>query len=267
MRISIDRLFRAHVGLILLLLLAYAVFKYLYVVHGHDHVFGIAPLFDLADETAVPTFVAATGLIAAGAVAALIAIQQRHAGIALYRSWWLVAGCLVFMAIDEGAGVHDRFSSGWQRGLGTGGIFYYAWVPVYLVLTAAVGGLLIPLARALPWRTSLRLIGAGALFVGAAIGPEMIQSSLLYEATGGRGFSDADFELIDRDPVNIAAIGIEEAGEMLAVALAIRALLLHLTADLGVAAIGLTAATARRREPAPKKIGLVDPAPSVTPGV
>ena len=238
--LAVGRIFRAHCALILILLGAYLFFQILFFTRGSDYVFGIAPLFDLADEAAIPTFVASAGLLATGGVAWLIACREIPRSL-LRRSWLFVAFCLVFMAFDEAAGLHDRLSEPMQHWLGTTGIFYFGWLPVYILLTAVVGALCLPLAFALPRQTTLRLIVAGTIFIGGALGVEMIEASILSDAVGGRPLDQADFQLIDRDPLNRTCIGLEEGGELFGTALALRALLLHLVTDLGVTRIGLLA--------------------------
>lgn len=148
--------------------------------------------------------------------------------------------CLAFVAVDEGAGLHDRLSIPLQRWFATSGVFYIGWILPYLVLVALVASRCVPLLLKLPRRTALRLVSAGALYVAAAMGLEMAEALVMYGAAGESvALGDSDLYSIVRTPLMTGLVTLEEMGEMLAVALLLRALLLHLVGDLGVSAIGL----------------------------
>lgn len=242
LRFSVDRVFRLHCAAIVALVLVHVGFKVLFFATDHDQVLGLAPLFDLNQEASVPTFFAAAALMAAAAAAAAatVASPQR-----LKAGWAFATLCLAFMAVDEGVGLHDRLAIPLQQRLGTTDLLFIGWLPVYLALVAVAGAVLLPFARALPRRTAVRLVMAGAVFLGCAMGIEMVESHLMYRAAGGAALSTLDFHAFGRTPAYLVWVTVEEAGEMLGVALALRALLLHLVDELGVREICLSDALAK----------------------
>lgn len=221
LRLSVERAFRVHCAAILGLMLIHIGFKVLFFASGHDQVLGLAALFDLNQEAAVPTFFAVAALGAAALTAA--AVTGATPQLRLKVGWMFAALCLAFMAIDEGVGLHDRLAIPLQQRLGTTDFLFIGWLPVYIALVVLAGMVFVPLARALPRRTAVRLVVAGAVFLGCAMGIEMIESRMMYAASGGAALSTLDFHSFGWRPGYIVWVTIEETGEMLAVALALRA--------------------------------------------
>lgn len=241
--IPASRLFRYHCLLILALLVFHLLSRVVYFARGEESYFLSA--FNLLEEASVPTVVSTAGLLAAAAVAGLVMAHARQNAAGSVAGWMLIAACLVFVAVDEGAGLHDRLSIPLQRWFDTSGVFYIGWILPYLVLVALIASLCAPLLLKLPRRTALRLVSAGALYVAAAMGLEMAEALVMYGAAGGgMALGDIDLHSIHRTPLMTGLVTLEEVGEMLAVALLLRALLLHLVGDLGVSAVGLKVSAA-----------------------
>lgn len=257
--VTVSGVFRVHLLVVGALLAAHVAAKALLLIGGHGHLMGFARVLDLDREESVANFLSGLALFACAAAAALLARAEPEARAA--RGWGIVAACLAFMALDEGAGLHDRLTGPLQAALGTGGVLYLAWVIPYAALAAGVSALVLPLLRSLPRATLLRLVAAGALYVGSAIGMEMVAGSVLSAMSGGAPVADLDWREVGRDPRVIAAATLEEVGEMVAVALALRALLLHLVGHLGADAVRLSVGGRRRRgAPAARAVRTADAA-------
>jgi uncharacterized membrane protein len=97
------------------------------------------------------------------------------------------------------------------------GIMYYTWYKVYIPIVLIVGLIYLPFLIKLQLRYSLRLVFAGAVFLGGAIGFDFIESYLVSRGIEGKSITRL----------------FEETGEMLGVVLVIHTLLLYL-ADKGV---------------------------------
>ena len=69
------------------------------------------------------------------------------------------------------------------------------------------------------------------------MGVEMLEAVLMDRSTQG-GLESVDFGAVNRTPEMILLVTIEELLEMLSVALALRALLIHLVQELGVRLLG-----------------------------
>lgn len=234
-QLSINRIFRVHCGVIAAVLVCHLLSGFVaFLLRRHTDL-GYA--FYVMEETSVPTVVSVAALLATAAVAWMIAAHARVNGSSLRKSWVFVAACLTFMAIDEGAALHDRLAIPFSLT----GMFYIGWILPMLVLAIIVGVLCLPLIQALPRRTSMRLVIAGAVFVGSAIGLEMgesvLMSSMVPEGTALGDIDSKTLWTILNLPLMFTLITIEEIGEMVAAALALRALLLHLVVDLGVSSI------------------------------
>lgn len=238
--IETGRLFRLHCWLIGLVTLAHIASRLLFLAQGRES--SISKVLNFSEESSIPTVASTAGLLAAAAVAALIALDARRSGQRERWGWAFVTGCLVFIAFDEGAALHDRLTYPLQAAFDFGGVFYIGWVVPYIALLVVAGLLCLPLAFRLPRRTLWRIILAGTLFVGAALGMELAESALLHRMAGAEtALRDADIETFNRAPLMMLLITLEELGEMLAIALLLRAFLLHLVEDRGVGAIRLTA--------------------------
>ena len=185
---------------------------------GHGSLGGLVQRFDLDEEQNIPTFFSVCLLMGAGLILTLIATDRRvrqAPGAAHWR--WLAIG-FFFLGTDEFAGIHEQVGAlidavfGRQHGL-----FEASWVIAGLGIVAVVGGLYLPFLFKLPLRTRVAFIVAGAVYVGGAVGMEMIES--LHRERAGRDF------------IGVILNTFEEGLEMAGVILFIDALLRFCTAE------------------------------------
>lgn len=235
------RIFAVHLLAITLIFVIHSAVTLVIPEFASESLSKAGKVFDMTEENSVPNFFSALVLIFTASIAAVIAMFHRRNGSGLWLSWCLASLAIAFMGFDEGAMLHDRLAYVVQENAGTTGIFYIGWTLPYLllVLVAAPAGW--PLLRALPRRTSARLIQAAALFLIGALGLEMLESALLQRSLPA-GMSLRDAMTYGSISANAAATidameFVEETLEMIAVALALRALLLHLTDDLGFGSV------------------------------
>ncbi|MFC3124925.1 hypothetical protein ACFOD4_07630 [Pseudoroseomonas globiformis] len=237
--LAIDRIFRMQCWIIAAVVAAHLASRLMFAFQERES--SLSKVLNMLEETSVPTVVATGSLLAAAAAAGLVALSARQQRDGLWRSWAFVTACLVFLAVDEGAALHDRLTFPLQDMMDLGGIFYIGWVLPYLLLCVVCGVLCLKLAFALPRRTLLRFIVAGSVFVGAALGLEMIESAVIHHEAGpDTALRDADLETIARTPLMTLLVTLEETGELLGAALLLRALLLHLVQDRQVSSIRLS---------------------------
>lgn len=225
-----SRIFRSHLAVIFVLTFAHSALYLLVPTDGFGYG-GALGLLDMQQEQSLATVVSALALLAAAICAATLAAANRGSAQRLGLAWSFVALCLAFMAIDEACALHDRLADHGQEALGTQGAFLIGWTLPYLFLAAAVGGAGLTLLRSIPAQTRNRLIVAGGLYVLFALGFEMAEG-LLLQHQGGAGAGFVEAMAMGPPPFWNLLVTIEEAGEMLAVAAAIRALLLHMGEDL-----------------------------------
>lgn len=207
---------------------------------GHDYVRGLIKLFHLDEERNVPTLFSTLLLLTAAALLIWIRRQAKLQGSRDVGKWTVLAIGFVYIAIDEFAHIHEQLILPGRALLGDGapGIFHYAWV---VPATAIALGLVVyfrGFLLRLPAPTRIGCIAGGMLFVGGAIGFEMLE-----------GRHDKLYG--EHNPTYMAYVTIEETLEMAGVIVFIHALLHYIDQYVpvrlpGDAAPGPVLATAPR---------------------
>jgi hypothetical protein len=148
-----------------------------------------------------------------------IALHERQVGSGWWRYWVFLGAMFLLMSYDEAAGLHEKLIEPLRDLLGAGGFFYYAWVIPGIILVAIIFAVYLPFLFHLPplfrWLSML----SGAIYVGGAIGVEMISGNYI-EAYG----RDVTYRLITT---------VEESFEMLGAWLFIYSLMKYLTRECG----------------------------------
>lgn len=143
------------------------------VVTGHDNLLGLVPLLNPDREFNLPSLVSVALLAACSGLLFVTAREDDGDGGRRRGYWWLLGGGFLVMAIDEWLSLHERLIP-LLRTSETPGIFHFAWVMVALPLVVALGALFARfwwrLPDALRWGTAL----AAGLYLGGALGVEMI---------------------------------------------------------------------------------------------
>jgi hypothetical protein len=165
-------------------------------------------------EANLPSWISASLWLLAAMAALPIALGQRKD-----RRYWLgLAILFAFLSLDEAAMFHERFGDAFGAAFSGNDYLFYNWLLYGLVFIAAIGLIYLPFLWHLPRSTRRGLLVAGGVFVGGAIGVEMIGAAVI---TGA----------IEPDHLGIfwrLQLMAEEGLEMLGLTLLIRALLRHL---------------------------------------
>lgn len=159
-------------------------------VLGHGRLLGFVHLFNLDAETNLPTYVSVLLFVWAALLTGLI---TRHAWTnqAPYRWHWLgLAVALVYMSFDDFAMLHESLVEPIQSYFG---LTYFTWVIPGMVVVALFAGAYVPFLWSLDARWKWLFATSGAMFVGGAIGGELIQG--WYLATHN-GSTTLTYELI-----------------------------------------------------------------------
>jgi hypothetical protein len=141
---------------------------------GDDRLFGLVYMFSLGAETNVPAFYAAFSLLLATLLLAAVGVASRGDPSAGTGYWLGLAAVFFYLSIDEMIGLHERLSEPLRSELGTSGLLHYAWVIPYGVGVLVFGALYLRFLALLPRPTAVRFVAAGILFIGGAIGAEMV---------------------------------------------------------------------------------------------
>lgn len=182
---------------------------------GHANLYGLIDRFHFDGEANVPALYATFLPLSCAVVVALIA-AGKHATDAPYAFHWTgLVILLLIVAVDEGAQFHELLTRPMRELIdSSSGWFRYAWVIPGAAIAAVVGLLYLRFLIRLPTSTSRRFMLAGALFVGAAVGFEMIAGWYITHRSNDLGY--------------YVIAGIEEALEMIAVILALDTALRYL---------------------------------------
>ena len=216
LRIDAHRVTRGLFAAIGVLTLLHAVTLVLRYGLDEPFLYGLVPMFDTDHEKNVPTYYSAIVMLWCAHLLALTALLERRRGSAAFPGWMLLTVIFVLLPFDELFELHERIGRAVHAALNTSGVFGYAWVIPYGLLTIVGAWMLLRLLAQAPPDTRRRLIVAGAVYVGGAIGFEML-GALILDRSG------AEKTL----PYALCAT-VEELLEMCGIALLARALLLHL---------------------------------------
>lgn len=166
----------------------------------------LLPKLSLSYEANLPTWFSSSLLLACAVAAGSIAAARQP----LHRHWWCIAALATYLSLDEAAEIHEHLGGH----LDTTGWLYFDWVVPASLIVVALVVVFVPFIRALHPRTRLRLIIAGAIYVGGAL----IMELPLGRWTDVHGSENLGYALID---------WVEETMEMIGATLAFVALLAH----------------------------------------
>lgn len=140
---------------------------------GHARLLGVVPEFDLGGENNIPTYFSSALLLAVAVIAALVA---RIEGIGSRWGWhWIgLAAVFLFLSLDESASLHERTIVPLRVLLGVGGWLYFTWVIPAFVLLLGFLAIYWRFFRALPDAIRRWVLLAGVLYIGGALGVELI---------------------------------------------------------------------------------------------
>lgn len=159
-----------------LLVLANMAGQFSTFVIGHDYVKGLVPLFDLNTERNIPTYYSMLLMLIAALLLAIIAILERQKRAPHMRKWAILSFGFLSMAFDEGFSFHERLILPVRTLLGGDdfGIFYFAWVIPGIVFVVILGLFFLRFLLNLPVTTRVRFMIAAGLYIGGAIGVELV---------------------------------------------------------------------------------------------
>lgn len=170
-------------------------------------------------ERNLPTAFSTLLLLSAAVLLALITILERRRTREGTLHWAVLSAGFALMGVDEAWAFHERLNEPVRAllgGRGQLGIYYYAWVVPAIVLVALLGLLFARFLWRLPAATRTAFVVAAALYLGGAIGIELIEGR--YDEVHG-----------DRNLVSGLVATLEEALEMAGVIVFIHALLAYLS--------------------------------------
>lgn len=128
----------------------------------------VVEIFSLSYEANVPTWYATVLLFACSMLLASIAGAE---GISRRKSWAALAAIFAYLSLDEAIEIHELLA---YLVPPTGGLLHFGWVIPGAALTLLAGLAFLPFVRSLPSLTRWRFVLAGAIYVGGALGMELL---------------------------------------------------------------------------------------------
>ena len=138
--------------------------------------------FNPSAEQTVSSWFTAALLLGCALLLLTIGIVQREP---IVGHWRVLGSIFVFLSIDEAISIHERVGDRVAATIETSGFFLWAWVIPYGILALVVSAGYLPFLLRLPADTRWRFILAGALYVGGALGVEMIEARIVDQLGSG----------------------------------------------------------------------------------
>lgn len=183
--------------------------------------------FELDGENTAIVWYSSLLILVNAAVLAVISILAAKRNHKMVFQWRLLAFVFVFLSLDETASFHESAAAPVKEALGLSGYFEFGWIVPAIMLVAVFVIYYTPFLFSLPRHIAVRFLFAGGVFVGGAVGLEMVGGNIV-DATGSR------------TGVYLVASTIEETFEIIGMTLFLAALLRYLKEMFGEWTIGVT---------------------------
>lgn len=189
-------------------------------VLGHDQLLGFVRLFDLDGEGNIPAWYSSMTLLAAAGLLAIIARATRQARAPYALHWTALAVIFLGLSIDEAASIHELAVKPLRAALGIRGVLLFAWVIPGGAVVGLVGLAYFRFVLRLPAEIRRLVVIAGGMYVGGALGLEMV-GGYITEQWGGKSLA------------YLAEVVVEETMEMAGIVVFIHALLSYIGRHVG----------------------------------
>lgn len=173
---------------------------------GSPDLSGKVWMLDVDVEQSAFTWLSVLSLFVASALL-FLAAEDAFLLSDRFRWHWLVLALLfLFVSFDEFGGIHEKLSQALASRVDAGGFLYFAWAAPAAI--ASIIGLIafLPFIRSFPPRLGFLMVLSAALFLGGAVGLEMI---------GGKIAESAGVETLAYRMLTNAEEGLELAGTLL----------------------------------------------------
>ena len=174
--------------LVFCLILGYLATQFVWYFTGHDYQLGLAAELDLNGENNIPAWYSSSALLLCAVLLAVIGLAKKR-GKDLYSGQWLaMAAIFLYLSMDEAASIHETIGSLIMPALKAsgylGGYLHYpksrgSLVMIAWVIFGTIAVLIFLLAYLrflahLPTKTRNLFLIAGTLYVGGALGVELL---------------------------------------------------------------------------------------------
>lgn len=141
---------------------------------GHVNVFGFIRQFNLDLEANIPTYFSSLLLLISSCLLYSIAAALKSRGDKYTTHWFCMAIIFLFLSIDEVSSLHEMLIAPLNRGYDLSGFLYFSWVIVGFVAVIVMAIFYLRFLLALPNNTKINFIIAAGVYLGGALGIEMV---------------------------------------------------------------------------------------------
>ena len=184
-QINATGVIRALLLVFFLLLIAHAAMLFSTHFLGHGRLYGIVKLFNFNAEQNIPTLFSVMLLLFNSL---LFHLNYRNNILAGNNGGWrILSVAFIFLAIDEFSSIHEMLTDPSRALFHASGFLYFAWVIPYAILLGLLAITMAPLMFKLPRPFLFRYVLAGGLYVGGAVGFELLGGR--YVESNGHDFA------------------------------------------------------------------------------
>ena len=163
---------------VLSLILAHVAVQYIKFFQGHPTLFGFHHQLNLDDENNLPAWYSSSALLLSAILLAVIGLANKREGNPYTREWFGLAAIFLYLSLDEAASFHEEMGASLRPMLKAAGYFHgflrYSWVIPGAMFVLIVALTYLRFLAALPVKTRALFLIAGSLYVGGALGIEML---------------------------------------------------------------------------------------------
>lgn len=180
-------------------------------------------LFNADFEQNVPAFYSCLTLLVCSILLGIIAYTKKIACERYVNYWRALSIIFLFLSLDESISIHEKFNEPLKEKLQTTGFLYFAWVIPGAIFAFICLLVFLRFLSALPAKTRRLFLIAGTVYVGGALGMELVGASYAYLHFAHLQYKDMTYAIITT---------IEETLEMLGIIIFIYALLDYIASYL-----------------------------------
>lgn len=130
-------------------------------------------------EYCLPAWYTSMLLLLSAGLLIVVTVSGARRGERQIVHWAMLAVMFVGLSIDESTGVHEVLIEPLREGFDLSGPFYFGWVLPGMVVGTLIGLAYLPFLLGQPRRTRTVFVLAGLIYVGGALGMEMVGGEAL----------------------------------------------------------------------------------------
>jgi hypothetical protein len=143
---------------------------------GHDYLFGLTHLFNLATDVSIPAWYSSATLLLCSLLLAIIYLAKRRNAEQFAIHWAILSLIFLYLSIDEAAQIHEIIGETLSQKVtgNTHGFIHYTWVLLGIPFVLIVAAFYLKFLLHLPRKTMRLFVLAGVVYVGGALITDMI---------------------------------------------------------------------------------------------